>query len=223
MRSAASPCWGLFRPRRRPTPATAAEPMDWLEEELRDNDRRDFPGRLVRFREIDGWFQVPPGGFSLGPDFETGIALSEARLGYVNGFWLSAILMSLTAIERHLAWRLSSSTNAGSDRLPAQKLIELALDAGFVTTHEAMSINELRRYRNAYAHFRQDSRFLNIMFAEHDRQQRLWEALGDDDSVEGMDVNMILSADARTAVMLASAYFLVAGRNGLSEPEEPRS
>ena len=192
---------------------------DCLEQELRDNDRSDFPRRLARFREIDTWFQVPPGGLSLGTDFESSIALSEARFAYVNGLWLSAIVMSLTAIERHLSMWLENAGNTGIEQLPAKKLIALARGAGMVTVGQAASINELRSYRNAYAHFRKKSRFLQTFNALRDRQQGLWEASGEDDSIEGVDINMVLADEAKTAVMLASAYFLVACRDGFSEPE----
>ena len=193
--------------------------MKCLKKKLQCNDFQDFPGRLARFREIDEWFQVPPGGVSLGPDFESGIALSEARFAYVNGLWLSAILMSMTAIERHLAWRLESMEHSHVKNLTVQKLIELALCANFITKKQADDINDLRIYRNAYAHFRVESRFLNIMHTQMEHQQALWEASGEDDSIEGVNVNMVLSTEAKTAVMLASAYFLVAGRDGFSEPE----
>ena len=194
--------------------------MDCLEQELWDNDRRDFPARLARFREIDAWFQIPPGGLSLGPDFETGIALSEARFAYVNGFWLSAILTSLMAIERHLAWRLEIAGSADTEHMPAVKLVDLARKAGFVTETQALEINELRKYRNSYAHFRRESRFLGNLFAQQRRQQTLWEEAGEDDSIEGIDINMVLHAEAKTAIMLVSAYFLVAGRDALSGPTD---
>jgi hypothetical protein len=193
------------------------EQTNCLEKELQDNDRQDFRGRLERFIEIDDLFQIPPGGLSLGPDFESGLALSEARFAYVNGLWLSAILMSLTAIERHLAWRLESIGKSNVERLRPQELIGLALQAGFVTATEATSINELRTYRNAYAHFRKESRLWKVLNIQQDRQQASWEASGEDDSIEGVDINTVLAPDAKAAVMLASAYFLVAGRDDLSD------
>jgi len=186
---------------------------------LRDNDRQDFLGRLARFKEIDEWFQIPPGGLSLGPDFESMISLSEARFAYVNGLWLSAILMSVTAIERHLAWRLWCTGRTDTERLLARELIDLALGNGLITEDQAADINALRAHRNAYAHFRKKSRYLKILRAQQDRQQALWEASGENDSIEGVDVNLVLAGEAKIAVMLVSAYFLVAGRDSFSEPE----
>jgi hypothetical protein len=205
----------------KPSQHTQSDPkqIDFLKQELRENDGQYFLGRLARFKEIDAWFRVPEGGLSLGADFESSIALSEARFAYVNGLWLSAILMSLTAIERHLAMRLGCAGKINIERLPMKKLIELALETGMVTISQATSIDELRDYRNAYAHFRKESRFLQTLNALQDHQQKLWEASGEDDSIEGVDVNMVLENEAKTAVMLVSAYFLIACRDGFSKPE----
>jgi len=190
--------------------------MDWLEQELRDNDRRDFPDRLTRFREINDWFQIPPGGLSF-PDFEIGIALSEAQFAYVNGFWLSAILTALTALERHLAWRLAHAGSKNVEHMSAKTLLDHALSAGFVGVLQAEEITKLRRCRNAYAHFRKNSRFVVTMFAQ-------WDAAHAADAEFGPDINFVLHVEAKTAVQLASAYFLVAGRDRFSDGDsEPSS
>ena len=172
---------------------------------------------MARFREIDNWFRLPEGGLTLGPDYETGIALTEARFAYVNGFWLSAILMSLTALERHLAFRLENAGTPDTERLRAAELITLAVKVGFVTEPQAVEINELRKYRNAYAHYRRNSRYIWNTRSQRERQEEIWEASGEDNSIEGVNVNMVLHAEAKRAVILASAYFLVAGRDVLSD------
>ena len=46
------------------------------------------------------------------------------------------------------------------------------------------------------------------------------EGLPDDEMASGVDVNLVLQGDAGAAVKLASAYFLVAGRDSFSDPKQ---
>jgi len=190
--------------------------MDRLEEELRENDRQEFSRRLTRFREIDEWFQVPPGGLSLGSDWEATLAFQEARFAYVSGLWISAILCAGTALERHLAWRLMHVFNKNTEHLKAKEITDSAMEAGLIDRQQADEISKLRSYRNAHAHFRRDSRYVETLHAQ-------MESLRDDESVDGVDANLVLRPEARAAVMLASAYFLAAGIDESSHPEEPGS
>jgi hypothetical protein len=194
-----------------------AEKAAWFKETLEQNDREDFQERLTRFREVVEWLDNAPGGLSLGPDQESGLAFSEARFAYVNGLWMSAIVMSLTCIERHLAWRLMVNGTPNTEKIPSKKLIELSVAAGFVSLDQATRMDELRDYRNAYAHFRKESRWREQFRIQEDRQQALWEASGEqDDSIEGINVNMVLHGEAKAAVQLATAYFLAAGWDAFS-------
>jgi hypothetical protein len=195
--------------------------MDELEEELRNNDREEFPERLARFREIDAWFQVPPGGLSLGPDWESAAAFSEARFGYINGFWISAILCSLTALERHLAWRLMGILGGNTEHFTTKEITERAVAASLIEQAQADEISQLRIYRNAYAHFRRSSRFIETLRAQEEESNARWEAAGcQDDYIESPNINFVLQPDAKAAVMLACTYFLRAGVDAFSNPEK---
>jgi hypothetical protein len=185
--------------------------VDELEEELRHNEEEYFSERLERLKEIESWFQVPEGGLSFGPDWESSQALQEARFAYVYGFWMSAILMSLTAIERHLAWRLSTIGIKNTEHLPAQAIIERATSFGFVTETQAAEINRVRKDRNDFAHFRLKSRYWTTLSA-------LVDGAPEDEMAGGVNVNLVLQADAAAAVKLASAYFLISGRDSFSDP-----
>jgi hypothetical protein len=175
--------------------------MDFLEAELRKNDREQFADRLIRFREIDAWLPNWEEGVPFGPHLETELAFQDARFAYVNGFWIAAILSALAALERHIAWRLANAGEKNADHLPLQAIIDRGRVLGFVTPSHANELERLRKFRNDYAHFRENSRYWSKLFTLRD------ELNDGDHECGGVDVNMVLRDDAKAAIILASAYF----------------
>ena len=73
-----------------------------------------------------------------------------------------------------------------------------------ITEKQAEEIGRLRKYRNAYAHFRKNSRYWETL-------NNLTNGSPDDDEAEGVDLNLVLHEDARSAVKLTCAYFREVG------------
>ena len=186
--------------------------MDELEEELRQSDKADFVARLARFREVMDWLDVPETGLSFGPDWESVAAFNEGRFSYVNGFWLSAIVMSQTSVERHIAWRLSVTGEGKSESMTAKQLLDAALRQRLIDETQRQTFSRLRTMRNDFAHFRIESRFWKTAFAIH-------EPLQGEEYTREVNINLVLQADAREAVQIATAYFLSAGfRDRILDP-----
>jgi len=103
--------------------------------------------------------------------------------------------------------------NKNTEHLTAKAITDNAVETGLINRQQADEISKLRSYRNAYAHFRGISRYVGTFRAQ-------MESLHDDASVNGGDINLVLEPEARAAVMLASAYFLVGGIDRFSYPKE---
>src|SRR5579883_668751 len=168
--------------------------MDELAEELRRNEAEYFGERVSRLGEIEAWLEGRWEHLSFGPEFEGVGTFQEARFAYVYGLWMSAIVMSLTAIERHVAQRLVDSGVSNAERMNIKDLIERAKSAGFVTLEQADEINRLREVRNDFTHFRRESRFWKTVWALMDKQRN--------DEAESTNFNLILHKDAKIAVQL---------------------
>ena len=103
--------------------------------EIRAMDRETLVDRVNRGLELE---QLPQSedGLLIGGGATISYALEEARLAFLHGFWISAILTSLTALEHHMAGQHKSGnpfrSKAGPllpppdqiDRLPQWQMID---------------------------------------------------------------------------------------------------
>ena len=69
---------------------------------IRSMDRETLAERVTRGLELE---QLPSSenGFLINGSGTISYALEEARLAFLHGFWISAILTSLTALEHHMS------------------------------------------------------------------------------------------------------------------------
>src|SRR5271166_2812938 len=81
-------------------------------------------------------------------------ALTEIRLAYIHGLYLSTVLLALVCIERELAGilHIGGDDRAAKDRL--EQLLTNGRAEGIITDREFQIFNDLREIRNSYAHFR---------------------------------------------------------------------
>jgi hypothetical protein len=159
---------------------------------LREDDRKSRPVRAVRVREANELFPIPQGGLITFGGLETGTALVEARLAYVNGLYLCTILSALTMLERHFAGMLYAKGLESAKRMSLEHLLKRAKEEGFFNPEEESDIERFRHLRNAYAHFREPSHELSS----------LRRSIKDDIPFEDL-----LHRDAQTALGLLGRYF----------------
>src|SRR3954447_27029795 len=122
----------------------------WLYEE----DSKSRPFRAERLRELLEIFPIPESGMLTFGGFETATALTEVRLAYVDGLYLSVILLSLAVLERHFAGMLYSKGLESAKRMKVEDLLKRAKKEGVLGPDEEADFEQLRQLRNSYAHFR---------------------------------------------------------------------
>jgi hypothetical protein len=166
--------------------------IDEIMDFLATDDVESRHSRAARLLELECLFPIPETGIAIAGGLATGLAFNEGRLDYVHGFWLSTILASLAAIERHMAASLYAQGLDSAKRMSARDLVNRAEVDRMITSSEKSSFVELIDLRNSYAHFREPMIWI----------ERLAKASEND-----VDVNEMLQEDARLALRLSSNYF----------------
>ncbi|PKB63486.1 MAG: hypothetical protein BZY80_06900 [SAR202 cluster bacterium Io17-Chloro-G2] len=125
-----------------------------LEQMVKDSDEKEFYSRVARLGMLCRQQDDDPGFFN-------SLALAyheEARLCWVNGAYVAAILMSQLALEEMIrshyrAFSGNVSVAQKVDRAGFADLIDQAEKDGWVETEEAKQLHVIRKnYRNPYVH-----------------------------------------------------------------------
>ena len=128
---------------------------------LREEDRKTLDERAARAEEAVRLFPLSEQGMITFGGLETGIALTECRLAYVSGLYLSTVLTALTVLERHFAGILYLKGVEKAKRMAVEDLFKRAEKESLLTGEEASEFDRFRQLRNAYAHFRDPSHELS--------------------------------------------------------------
>lgn len=126
------------------------ELAEWLEQD-------EAKSRLHRAHRLQRLLQATEGhegGIGFAGGLESAQVYHELRLAYLNGLYLSAVLLGLACIERELAGKLYVM-GCSDARAKLETLIAQALERQIISEAEAKAFNRLRSVRNAYAHFRE--------------------------------------------------------------------
>lgn len=79
-------------------------------------------------------------------------AFEEMRLAYLNGLYVSCVVVSQVLIEHILAGMFEMADRDDLEGSGFQKLTSEALKSGFISQKEYERLNQLRRLRNPYTH-----------------------------------------------------------------------
>jgi HEPN domain-containing protein len=125
---------------------------DWLLL-LKESDQKSLAGRLERLPLVylepdrDG-YQIFVGGTV------SQIAYGEARLAYLHGVFLGAILLAQTCLEHMLAAVFYGAGDDTVHKLSYKELLHRAKEKSHLTADEWQVFETLRTLRNPYAHSR---------------------------------------------------------------------
>jgi hypothetical protein len=126
---------------------TDNEILTWLEAD----EAKSRPYRVQRMRLLLDRF-----GQSGYMQFFGGVvpvqAFEEMRLAYLNGLYVSCVVVSQIIIEHVLAGLFEMANRADLEGAGFQKLTEEALADGYISQEEFDGLDQLRRLRNPYTH-----------------------------------------------------------------------
>jgi hypothetical protein len=128
-------------------PMTNEEILKWLE----TDEAGSRPDRVDRMHVLLDRFGQ--GGYTLFPGGIVPVqAFEEMRLAYLNGLYISCVVVSQIIIEHILAGMFEMADRNDLEGTGFQKLTSEALAAGFITAEEFDRLDKLRRLRNPYTH-----------------------------------------------------------------------
>ena len=157
-------------------------------------DKRSMPDRVQRLKFLK---KVFPKGYSFGSDLETAYIFDEVKMAYINGEFISTILLSQAFIERRLQMHYIS---LGLDNI-ANKGLKAIIDHAKKneTIHDFLlpKIDELRQKRNPFVHLKDYDHKYNI-------SQRIYNSK---DNVLRQPMELI-AEDASEALRLMYAIFV---------------
>jgi hypothetical protein len=166
-----------------------------LEISLAKYDSDSFNDRLERLKYLDKIF---PKGYGFGADVETVYIFGEAKMAFINGEFISTILLSQAFIERKLQMYYNS---IGLDNIANRGLKAITDHAKKNNTiHDFLivKIDTLRKKRNPFVHLKEIDHEYNL-------DQRMVKSIG---NAKGLKQPFeILIDDAKEAIALMYAIF----------------
>lgn len=167
-----------------------------LELYLAKYDKDSFSERLIRLQHIKKIF---PKGYSIASDVETVYIFGEAKMAFVNGEYISTILLSQAFIERKLQKHFNSK---GLEKVASRGLKAMVDHAKKNKTVHAFlieKIDTLRKKRNPFVHLKEIGHEFNL-------DQRMAKSIN---SPKGFKQPFeILFEDAKEAISLMYTFFI---------------
>ena len=154
-----------------------------LENSLEKNDKISFNDRLQRLKYLNNIF---PKYSALSGDIETIYLYTESKIAFINGEFISTILLCQSLIERKLQEHFSS---LGLDKIAKRELkaiIEYSRKNEILSDYLIENINILRKKRNPFTHIKPSDYEFNMSQRMYDYYSRLktikqpWEILESD-------------------------------------------
>jgi len=167
-----------------------------FETTLKKYDSNTIDERVERLKFIN---TLIPGEYIFGADPETIFIFEEAKMAFINGQFISTILLSQAYIERSLQIHYNS---IGLDSV-AKKGLKAILDHArkHKTIHHFLlpKIDELRKIRNPFVHLKEHEHNYNL-------SQRILKNIQEGKSYKYF--TEIIYDDAKEAIRLMYAIFL---------------
>jgi hypothetical protein len=169
------------------------EPPNDLVAWLAEDEARSRPYRAERLAFLLEHFGTEERGMLFYGGIISAHAFDEMRLCYLNGLFISCVVVAQIVIEHTLARMLSLAGRDDLERVSFQKLVEEAAKERLISQDEFDALDELRRLRNPYTHskpFMHDSCFVRRS-AEADSQP--WDLFKEDAEKAVLAVSSLLS------------------------------
>ncbi len=158
-------------------------------------DKDSFDDRLYRLRYVDKIF---PKGYEFGADIETVYIFDEPKMAFVNGEFISTILLSQAFIERRLQMHYNSLGLDNIANRGLKSIIDHAKKNHTIHGFLIAKINLLRKRRNPFVHLKEIGHEYNL-------DQRMVKSIKDATGIK--QPFEILMDDARDAIALMYAIF----------------
>lgn len=160
-----------------------------LESELAKYDEETFDDRLNRLKYLHSVF---PHGIIFS-SIETSFIFEEVKMTFINGEFISTLLLSQAFIERMLQSYYKYLGYSNVSKRGIKSIITHAKKNKIIITFFLNKIDELRRKRNTFSHLKEFS-------YEHNLSQRLFKGLRS--GKEDVTYFNLLEEDAKGAVKL---------------------
>lgn len=122
-----------------------------LETSLEKYDSKSFEDRLTRLEYLNTIF---PKGFGIAGDQETVYIFVEAKMAFINGEFISTILLAQAFIERKLQMHFESLDLGHIAKRGLKSMIDYARKNNILHSYLIERINSLRKKRNPFTHLK---------------------------------------------------------------------
>ena len=170
----------------------APDPQEWY---IKQKDVPSFKGRVIRLKYLH---KLNPDGKQLMGSVETALAYKEMQRCYIEGFYLSVIILAQSLIEKILQDRLSMTRDVDKkDLRTVSSMLKVIRRKKLLHEFWISKIDRIRKIRNPITHLRK---------------------LGDPDfsdlgsSYAGKSVEKQIELDAKDALEV-STHFSLSGLN----------
>lgn len=161
-----------------------------LEIALASYDKNSFYDRLARLKYLHSVF---PRGIIFAADIETAFIFDEIKMAFINGEFISTLILSQAFIERRLQVYYEYLGFLNVSKRGMKSIIDHAKKNKIIITFFLSKIDELRRKRNAFSHLKEFT-------YDHNLTQRIFKSLrGGKDNVNYYN---LLEEDAKEAIKL---------------------
>ena len=122
-------------------------------------DKGSMPDRVLRLKFLKKIF---PKGYYFGSDLDTAYIFDEVKMAYINGEFISTILLSQAFIERRLQMHYISLGFDNIANKGLKSIIDHAKKNGTIHAFLLPKIDELRQKRNTFVHLKDFDHKFNI-------------------------------------------------------------
>ena len=167
-----------------------------LEMSLLKYDKNSLQERIERLKYINKIF---PKRYGIAADMETVYVFSEAKMAFINGEFISTILLCQAFIERNLQMYYERIGLSGIGRRGLKAILDHAKKNKTIISYLIEKIDELRKKRNPFVHLKEIEHEYNL-------DRRMFKALE-----EGRPFKQpfeILQEDAKASISLMYAVFI---------------
>lgn len=152
-------------------------------------DEETFPDRLERLQYLN---KIYPKGLAFGSDAETVFVFDEAKMSFINGEFISTILLTQAFVERWLQQYFDSKGQKKLGKEGLKKMTEYARANDLVPQFILGKIDEMRVKRNPFVH-------LKHFDHEHTLNQRMMKSIRNENAKTYYE---IMLEDAKEAISL---------------------
>ena len=165
--------------------------IEKIKEHLKHQDELSLEARAHRLSYLMEMVKAPPGTFGIFRGPMTYPCYEELRLAYINGLYLTTVLMSLAYVEHQLANQLCERGDSKVRDDPLNIILQKGHKSGMLSQLEFDAFDGLRGIANSYKHFRHSGEASNLL-----AKQLVQNAPGRD----------VIKSDAERAIMAFGSF-----------------